>query len=152
SRLAEKADPAHAPEAWQHAREYLSQAETEGVRSEEDKAALSYRVARVEFHLGGDADDVIARLEATAPLVQAKAEAYELLTRAYLRQAKPNLDKAQEANANLRAVRDLSEANLASAQLTGGEILLLQGKPVEAIESLKLIKEQHATPAVLVRS
>lgn len=151
-RLAEQR-PDQAARHWAIAREYLESVEAKGLTSEEDRIALAYALARLDFHEGRVAQS-ITRLEACAEQVEPKgrAEAYDLLTRAYLRLSPPDLDRAISANERLRQSPDLSGPDMAAAQLTGGELLLRMGKPREARKELELIKEQYATPAVLVRA
>jgi tetratricopeptide (TPR) repeat protein len=149
-RLADRAEPAAAEPLWQKAREYLEQAETEGVK-EEDAPALSFQLARVDFHDDRNLTGVIERLEACAEQIEARAEAYDLLTRAYLRLSPPNLDKALDANRLLREAPSLNGPELAAAQLTGAELLLRAGKPGDARTDLELLLRQPGGAQLAVR-
>jgi tetratricopeptide (TPR) repeat protein len=149
-RLAEKAAPGRAAEHWQQARKYLDRADQSGL-PEREKPRLTYRLGKVGFQVGDPPEQVISRLEESVESAENAVEGYDLLTRAYLKLDPPDLNKALEANARLREVAEISEAMMAAAQLTGGELLLRQGKPAEARKSLEKIGD-HAPPAVLVRA
>jgi tetratricopeptide (TPR) repeat protein len=149
-RLAEKADPSQAQEAWKRARVLLEHAESAGV-SEEDRLVLMYRLARVGFYTGEARQRVIARLEESAVAADNRVEAYSLLQQAYLQLNPPDLIKALSANARLRNVPEITENELSQAKLVGGELLLRLGKPEEARRSLEKISNQ-APPALLSRA
>lgn len=149
-RVAAKADPLRAKEEWLLARQHLEQADATGV-PEDDRLKLTYRLARAGYHTGDALPRVIARLEEAAEEADNRAEAYGLLTRAYLRLPKPDLTKALEANRKLRDVAEASEEDLSAAKLLGGELLLRLGKPDEARKSLEKISEQ-APPAVVIKA
>lgn len=149
-RLAERTDALRAREEWLQARQYLEQADASGV-PEADRMKLSYRLAKVGYHTGDQLPRVISRLEQTAEEADNRAEAYGLLTQAYLKLPKPDLAHAVEANRKLRDVAEASEADLSAAKLLGGELLLRLGKPEEARKSLEKISDQ-AAPAVVVKA
>ncbi|MFO0926060.1 MAG: tetratricopeptide repeat protein [Gemmataceae bacterium] len=149
-RLAEKADALRAREEWLKARQYLEQADASEV-PEEDRMKLSYRLAKAGYHTGDQLARVIGRLEQSAEEADSRAEAYSLLTQAYLKLPRPDLHRALEANRKLRDVAEASEAELSSAKLLGGELLLRLGKPEEARKSLEKISDQSA-PAVVVKA
>jgi tetratricopeptide (TPR) repeat protein len=149
-RIAEKADSVRAQESWAQARECLEQAELHGVPVE-DQNALIYRLAKVGFHTGATLSIVIARFEESIPKYDNRAEGYALLTQAYLRLPKPDLNKAIEANLKLRQVPDADETALANAKLLAGELLLRMGKPDEARKSLEKIGDQ-GSPTFLVKA
>jgi tetratricopeptide (TPR) repeat protein len=149
-RIAEKADPVRARELWPRARGYLEEAERKGV-PEDDKKALAYRLAKVDYYTSPDLLAVIARLEESVPGCDRRAEGYALLTQAYLKLTKPDLAKALETNGKLRDVAEATEAELAAAKLVGGELLLRMGKPEEARKSLEMIGEA-TPPAILVKA
>jgi tetratricopeptide (TPR) repeat protein len=149
-RLAERAPTAEAAEHWNLARTVLLEAEQLGV-PEDDTAKLSYRLAKVAFHTGEDLGEVVRRLEDSADGADNLAEAYRLLTQAYLRIPKPDLARALEANRKLRDVAEISDADAAQAKLLGGELLLRMGKAREARESLEKIGAR-AAPGVQARA
>jgi tetratricopeptide (TPR) repeat protein len=140
----------HAPEHWQAARPFLLEADKLGV-PEADKMHLVYRLGKVGFHTGDDIDRVIRRLETSAPHADNRAEAYGLLAQAYLKGPRPNLKKALEANEKQRGVAEVSEAELESAKLLAGELLMKMGKPDEARKVLDKIGKQ-APPAILTKA
>jgi tetratricopeptide (TPR) repeat protein len=149
-RLAEKSIKTAAGEHWQRARQYLEQADHDaGSLTQEDRARLTYRLARVGFHTGDSPERIISRLQEVIDSGDDRAEVYDLLTRAYLKQDPPDLHKALEANQKLRD--HASEAELSAAQLTAGELLLRLGKPEKARASLQMIRDQ-AQPAILLRA
>jgi tetratricopeptide (TPR) repeat protein len=142
ARLAERATPNLAPDHWRQARAHLEEAERLGV-SENDRGRLAYRRAKVGFRLGEDPQTVVNRLRAAADLAEDPAEAYSLLTQAYLRLPQPNLKEALKANEHLRTNLPRVPAEvLAPAQLQGGELLLRLKKPDEARKVLEKIGPQ----------
>jgi TolA-binding protein len=151
-RMADKADPAHAAEKWQEAKQFLDQAEQAGV-PEEDRPRLTYRLGKVGFHTGAPVQQVIDQLQESVEAAENnRVEGYDLLTRAYLRLTPPDLNRALEANRKLRdEVAEISEAELSAAQLTGGGLLLRLGKPEEARKSLEIISKQ-APPHIQLRA
>jgi tetratricopeptide (TPR) repeat protein len=151
-RLAEKAEPSRADEAWKRARQYLEQARSAEQLPESDQARLVYCLGKVGFHCGDDLATVIERLEEATPRVDTRAEGYGLLTQAYLRQQPPNLQKALDCNVKLRNVADASETELFAAKLLGGELLVRLGRPEEARKSLEKIPEPKAPAGIVVRA
>jgi Tfp pilus assembly protein PilF len=151
-RIAEKAEPDAAAEAWKRSRQYLEQALHAGV-SARDAPALHFRLGRAGFHTHGEVGDVIGHLRAAdAGGAADRAEIYRLLATAYHRLVRPpDLARALEYNQKLRDIPEISEADLADAKLQGGELLLALGKPEEARRTLEKISEK-AAPAVLTRS
>jgi tetratricopeptide (TPR) repeat protein len=149
-RLAERAGAGKARAHWRKAFTLLQQAQRDGV-PEGDGVRLTYRLAKAGFHSGDNLQRVIAGLEESADGSDNRAEAYGLLTQAYLRLPQPDLHKALEANRKLRDVAEASESELASAKLLGGELLLRLGKPEEARRSLEKINDQ-APPDVLAKA
>jgi tetratricopeptide (TPR) repeat protein len=149
-RLAERGSAEKSPAVWREARENLERAKQYGV-PEAMQPLLNYRRAKVGLYAGEEITRVLARLEATVPLSDARAEGYALLTQAYLRSPKPDLEKALEANNKLRGVPEVSEADLARAKLVGGELQFRLGKPEEARKNLAMIGEQ-APPEIRNRA
>jgi TolA-binding protein len=143
-------DPGRAAAYWPDALASLERARAEGV-PEPDRPALEYRLAKVAFHTGADLPDVIRKLEATAAHADKRAEAYDLLTRAYLKLPQPDLARALEANRRLRDLPEATEEETAPAKLLAGELLLRLGKPDEARKTLELIGEK-APPALVARA
>src|SRR5262249_19070186 len=78
-RIAEKADPVRARETWPRAKAFLEEAERKGI-AEEDKPALAYRLAKIEYHTSSNLPAVITRLEETVPNCDRRAEGYGLLS------------------------------------------------------------------------
>src|SRR5437588_55925 len=76
---------APAPELRRTARDHLAAAEQLGVPPR-DGERLQYRLAKVGFHLhqGPVSAEMVRRLEESVPAADNKAEAYALLTQAYL--------------------------------------------------------------------
>jgi tetratricopeptide (TPR) repeat protein len=147
---AEQLNPALAGADFKKARQYLKEAESQGV-PEELKGQLLYRLAKVDFYTGSDLDKVIAQLEESADQAEDQAESYGLLTQAYLRKQPPELEKALEANRKQRQAPLAQEEVLAPARLLGGELLLRLGRPAEARKTLELVGE-HAPAAVLAQA
>jgi tetratricopeptide (TPR) repeat protein len=150
-RLGEHAAPELAAEHWRLAQEHLDQAERLGVAAE-DGARLQYRLGKLGYLRKDDPKRVAARLAASVEQADDRAEAYSLLTRAYLSQSPPNLRGALEANKKLRQeVPQVDEKVLAPAKLLGGELLLRMNLPADARKVLEKIGEQ-APPEVLTQA
>jgi hypothetical protein len=134
------------------ARAELEEAERLGV-PEGDRGRLAYRLAKAGFHTGDDPKRVADRLAEAAHAEQADdpAEAYGMLTQAYLRMNPPDLQAALEANDKLRQVPLQDEKVLAPARLLAGELLTKLGKPDEAAKVLELVRDT-APPDVLNRA
>jgi tetratricopeptide (TPR) repeat protein len=150
-RSAERLKGGQAAEHWHSARHYLEEAERHGVPPD-DHVRLQYRLGKVGFHTNDDPQRVADRLAESAEQADDRAEAYTLLTQAYLRLPQPNLQKAFEANDTLRnKVPLLGEDVLAPARLLGGDLLLRLGKPQEARKVLEKVGEQ-APPRILAQA
>jgi TolA-binding protein len=150
-RLGERASPELAEEHWRLAQDNLEQAERLGVAAE-DRGRLVYRLGKIGFLRKDNPDRVATRLAAAADQADDRAEAYTLLTRAYLAQDPPNLKGALEANLKLRQeVPQVDESVLGPARLLGGELLLRMGHPVQARQVLEKVGEL-APPQVLARA
>jgi tetratricopeptide (TPR) repeat protein len=150
-RLGERAAPELAEEHWRLAQDHLEQAERLGVAAE-DRGRLIYRLGKVGYLRKDSPERVAVRLAAGADQADDRAEAYTLLTRAYLAQDPPNLKGALEANLKLRQeVPQVDESVLGPAKLLGGELLLRMGRPQEARKVLEKVGEL-APPEVLMRA
>jgi hypothetical protein len=151
-RLADKAAAARALELRRTARDHLAAAEQLGVPAR-DRERLQYRLAKVGFHLheGAAPGDMVRRLEETAPAADNQAEAYALLTQAYLSMRPPRYKKALDANKKVREVASASESEITEAQLLAGQVLLKMGKTEEARKSLELIPK-HAAAELRVKA
>jgi tetratricopeptide (TPR) repeat protein len=144
-------DPALAREHWGVAGENLQKAAEMGVSSEE-KGRLQYRLGKVGFLLKDKPERVAPLLAAGAEQAEDRAEAYRLLTQAYLALSPPDLEKALRANERLRQeVPQVDEQVLAPAKLLGGELLLRLGKPKDARKVLEKIGDK-APAEVLARA
>jgi tetratricopeptide (TPR) repeat protein len=149
---AEKAGADGPAENWRQARAHLEQAELLGV-PEDDRPRLAYRLGKVLFHDGEDAQRVLDQLApSVAEAADSPAEGYAILTQAYLRLPEPNLTEALEANRRLLDLPTLDENILAPARLERGELLLRVQKPQEAREVLKYIKAPSAPAAMVTRA
>lgn len=150
ARVAGFAEAGKAGEHWTQARKHLQEAAKLGV-PEGDQGRLQYTLGKVGFHTGAPAAQVAACLAAAAESAPDRAEAYRLLTEAYLRLSPPDLEKALEANKKLRDVPRAREDVLAPARLVGGELLLQLKKPKEARDVLAKVGKK-APPEVLLRA
>ncbi len=150
-RLGDRAAPKDASLArgdWCFARDRLKEAWQQGVPPEAE-GRLQYRLGKVCFLLKDPPEEVVKYLAAGAEQAEDRAEAYGLLTQAYLALNPPNLAEALRANERLRQeVPRVDESVLAPAKLLGGELLLRMGKPEKARKVLEKIGEQ-APAAVL---
>jgi tetratricopeptide (TPR) repeat protein len=135
---------------WVRARQALEEAERRGV-SAEDRGRLHYRIAKVFYHTGDDPRQVAERLAASAADAEDGAEAYDLLTRAYLAQTPPDYQKALDANTKLREQPVLHDDFLAAVKLRSGELKLKLGRAEEARKDLELIGSS-APSAVLCKA
>jgi tetratricopeptide (TPR) repeat protein len=150
-RLGERASPDLAEEHFRLARDHLEQAERLGVAAE-DRGRLTYCLGKIGYLCKDKPDRVAALLAAGADQADDRAEAYTLLTRAYLAQDPPNLKGALESNLKLRQeVPQVDESVLGPARLLGGELLLRMGHPVQARQVLEKVGEL-APPDVLARA
>jgi tetratricopeptide (TPR) repeat protein len=149
-RLAERKAAADDDEHWRGARQALEEAARQGV-PDDDACRLNYQRGKAGFHTGAAPDVVAGLLAAGIDAAENPAEAYDLLTHAYLRLTPPDLGKALEANEKLRQVPLAGEEVLAPARLTAGELYLRLGKPERARQVLEKVGEQ-APPAVLARA
>ena len=125
-RQADHAEPAQAQTLYQGARRDLQEAKRLGVAAN-DQGPLRYRLARAAFWTGEDPAAVVQQLAESVDLAEEreKAEAYILLTEAYLRLTPPDYKAALAANEKLRKdIAMVPEEVLAPARLRGGELLL----------------------------
>jgi tetratricopeptide (TPR) repeat protein len=132
---------------WLTARRFFEDAERAGVPAQ-DKPHLRYRLAKVSFHTGEDPRRVAERLAEAAPDAEDGAEAYDLLSQAYLSQNPPDYSKALEANTKLREQSILQIDMLAKVQLRSGELKLKMGHIEEARKDLELINP--SAPASII--
>jgi hypothetical protein len=148
-RVAEAAGETGLTEHWREARKCLEEAERRGL-SGEDAGRLHYRLAKIGFYTNEDAQHVIALLKANKDQADDLAEAYTLLSQAYLRLNPPNLKEALKANQELRQrVPQIGEDILGPAKLAGAKLLLQLGQQEEARKTLEKINDQ-SPPAVRV--
>jgi tetratricopeptide (TPR) repeat protein len=148
-RVAEAAGETGLTEHWREARKCLEEAERRGL-SGEDASRLHYRLAKIGFYTNDDPQHVIALLKANKDQADDLAEAYTLLSQAYLRLNPPNLKEALKANQELRQrVPQIGEDILGPAKLAGAKLLLRMGQPEEARKTLEKINDQ-SPPAVLI--
>jgi hypothetical protein len=150
-RVAEAAGEPATSEHWREAKRYLDEAERRGL-SGDDAGRLHYRLAKVGFYSNDDPKRVVAQLKANKDQADDRAEAYNLLSLAYLRLNPPNVKEALLANKELREkVPQIGEDVLGPAKLAGAKLLLRLNQPEEARKTLEKINEQ-APPAVLTEA
>jgi tetratricopeptide (TPR) repeat protein len=140
-RLADRMEPAKALPLHQSARGHLEEADRLHV-GPKDEGPLHYRLAKVAFYTNNNPAQVAELLARSADQAeeQEKAEAYNLLTEAYLRMKPPDYKAALAANTNLRTnIAWVSAEVLAPAQVQGGRLLLKLGRPEEARKVLERI-------------
>jgi tetratricopeptide (TPR) repeat protein len=136
---------------WVAARQAFEEADHHGVSADDDKRHLRYRLAKVCFHTGDDPRHVAELLAAAASEAEDGAEAYDLLSQAYLLQNPPDYQKALEANTKLREQSVLRDDMLAKVKLRSGELKLKLGHAEDARKDLELIGPS-APPAVISRA
>jgi tetratricopeptide (TPR) repeat protein len=150
-RIAETSEPAAAAKDWQLAQRYLQEAEHRGVPPDE-MGRLHYGQAKVGFYLQDDPQRVVTLLKANVDGADDKAEAYSLLTQAYLRLTPPNYKEALLANETLRLkTPNVTEDVLAPAKLAGAKLLLSMTGTEEARKTLEKLGAE-APPAVLAEA
>jgi tetratricopeptide (TPR) repeat protein len=146
--VAEKADAPAAAEHWREAKRYLEEAERRDLTGD-DAGLLHYRLAKVSFYANDDPPRVVALLKVNTEQADDRAEAYNLLSQAYLRLDPPNVKEALLANKELREkVPQIGEDVLGPAKLSGAKLLLRLHQPEEARKTLEKIDGQ-APPATL---
>jgi tetratricopeptide (TPR) repeat protein len=146
--VAESAGGPAAEEHWREAKRYLEESERRGLAGD-DAGRLHYRLAKVCFHTHDDPQHVVALLKANTEQSDDRAEAYNLLSQAYLRLNPPNLKEALLANKVLREkVPQIGEDVLGPAKLSGAKLLLRMHQPEEARKTLEKI-DDGAPPVVL---
>jgi tetratricopeptide (TPR) repeat protein len=119
---------------------------------EADGGRLAYRLGKVGFHAHDDPQRVVDRLGAGMAQADDQAEAYNLLTQAFLRLPQPDLARALWANEKLRKeVPLVGEEVLGPARLLGGELYLRLKMPEKARKVLEMVGEQ-APPDLLARA
>jgi tetratricopeptide (TPR) repeat protein len=152
-RLGDRAAGTEARLHWQTARQYLVEADKDGV-PEKDQAVLQFRLGKVGCRLGDDPRQVVERLAAHIEAAGDKldvAEGLSVLTEAYEHLPQPDLRAALAANERLRDLPGVPEEMLAPARLKGGELLLKLNRPEEARKTFERVGAK-ATPGVLARS
>jgi tetratricopeptide (TPR) repeat protein len=132
---------------WLSARHALEEAERIGVPAD-DQGHLRWRLAKVCYHCGDDPKLAAERLAASVAEAEDGAEAYDLLSQAYLRQTPPDYQKALDANTKLRDQSILRDDMLAKVKLRSGELKLKLGRAEEARKDLELIGP--AAPAAIL--
>jgi tetratricopeptide (TPR) repeat protein len=123
---------------WAEARKNLEEAERLGVPAP-DQGHLRWRLAKVGFLTGDEPGRVAQRLATAAEDAEDRAEAYDLLSQAYLRLTPPDYQKALEATAKLREQPVLRDELLAKVKLRSGELKLKLGRADEARKDLEMI-------------
>jgi tetratricopeptide (TPR) repeat protein len=135
----------HAHALWLTARQALQDAERLGVPND-DQGHLRWRLAKVCFFCGDDPRHATERLAAAVAEAEDGAEAYDLLSDAYLRQTPPDYQKALEANNKLREQSILRDDMLAKVKLRSGELKLKLGRAEEARKDLEMIGPSAPAP------
>jgi tetratricopeptide (TPR) repeat protein len=138
-RLAEQSPQSEADSIWQQARSHLEEAAKQTVTAA-DSARLMHDLGKARFHTGAPAQQVIDCLAPTVDhAAEDRAEAYRILTEAYLRLPKPNLQAALEANKKQLDLPQIDEKLLAPARLLRGKLFLQLRQPEEARKVLARI-------------
>ncbi len=148
ARHAQQAASEASPALWLAALRDLTDAEKQGV-PEDDQLKLTYQLGKVAFNSRGDPRHVVDLLQRSAAEADDRAEAYQLLTLAYLRLPEPDLQKALEANEQLRQVA--VDDQLATARFLGGELYLKLQRPEDARKVLERIAPP-APPALVSKA
>jgi tetratricopeptide (TPR) repeat protein len=148
ARRARQASKDKAGALWSDALRDLDEAEKQGV-ADDDLQKLTYQLGKVGFYTNDEPRRVVDRLAGSADAAEDRAEAYDLLTQAYLRLPEPDLQGALDANLKLRGVA--VDDQLAEAQLLGGDLLLRLGKPTDALSVLSRINSP-ASPALVLKA
>jgi tetratricopeptide (TPR) repeat protein len=137
-RLGDRASGDAARPHWAEARKNLEEAERLGVPAP-DQGHLRWRLAKVGFLTGDEPGRVAQRLATAAEESEDRAEAYNMLSEAYLRLTPPDYQKALEANTKLREQPVLRDELLAKVKLRSGELKLKLGRADEARKDLEMI-------------
>ena len=148
-RRAERGSPLESADFWQSARRHLEEAERLGV-AERDRGLLQYRLAKTLFFTGEEPQRVVEQLASAVDAAEDHAEGYRLLTEAYLRLPKPNVEEALKANERLRSVLQITPEQQALAQLQAGELNIRLGGPKRRVKVLEKIGPQ--APAGIARA
>ena len=147
-RAADQAEESAAQEHWHEAQRWLQEAERRGIAGE-DGNRLHYRLAKLQFHLRDNPNQVIEQLKTYLDDADDRAEALTLLYQCYLRKSPPDLAEALKVNRELREkVPQLGEDVLGPAKLAGAKLLLQLTQREEARKTLEKISDQ-APPATL---
>ncbi len=147
-RRAEHAPPTEAAHYWADAWRDLNEAKSLGV-PDDDQNRLTYQLGKVGFYAKQNPHDAADLLARTAADADDKTEAYRLLTLAYLGLPKPDLQKALEANEQLRQVA--VDDQLVEARLLGGELYLQLRRVDDARNVLKRINPSDP-PALVFKA
>lgn len=137
-RLAQQAPPTQASSLFAQAQDHLEKANTLGVPAG-DRPRLEYRLGVVLLRSGGDLRRAIDYLRANASVADDPAEAYGLLTQAYLNLPQPDLEAALAANQLLLESPTANDDVLVPARLLRGELLLRLHRHAEARKVLARI-------------
>jgi tetratricopeptide (TPR) repeat protein len=135
---------------WQEARQHLEKAESLGVQ-DSDQRVLVYRLGVASARTGAAPARVVEYLTRGLDVADDAAEAYALLTQAYLDLPTPNVRAALEANQKLLDLPSSSDAQLAPVRLLRGELLLQVQANAEARKVLARIGPE-AAPALRARA
>lgn len=147
-RVAESSAGQAAADHWREAKQCLEEADRRGLAGD-DANRMHYLSAKVGFYTNDDPRHVIALLRTNKESADDRAEAYSLLSQAYLRLNPPNLKEALLANEELRQkVPQVGEDVLGPAKLAGAKILMRLGRSEDARKTLEKINDQ-APAAVL---
>jgi tetratricopeptide (TPR) repeat protein len=145
-RLAEQSPQSEADSIWQQARAHLEEAAKQTVAAI-DSARLMYDLGKARFHTGALPQQVIDCLAPTVDhAAEDRAEAYWILTEAYRRLPKPNLQAALDANKKQLDLPQIDEKLLAPARLLRGKLFLQLRQPEESRKVLARIDK--TTPGI----
>lgn len=121
------------------AEEYLEKALKLGV-GDSDLPALRFRLGMLLHQQGKNSPRVLELLgQGIDKGAEVPSRGYEMLVEAHLRQERPNLQAALDANERQLATMGDSDEELARARLLRGELLYRAGKRVDALRILERI-------------
>jgi tetratricopeptide (TPR) repeat protein len=150
-RQAERDGPAANEQLLREACVHLEQAEALGV-ADADRARLLYRLGKAWYLTNHDPQAILDHWKESVPGgADDPAEAYSMLSRAYVRLPNPDVASALDANSKLLQLPILTDSVLAPERLFRGELFLRLHQPDAARDILKKIGAQ-APPSVIAQA
>jgi tetratricopeptide (TPR) repeat protein len=135
---------------WREARSHLEQAESHGV-ADSDHIQLLYRLGKALFQTWGEPQRIIDCLLQCADQIDERGDAYNMLSRTYLRLPTPDVRAALAANEKQLQLPTEDERALAPARLLRGELLLLWPDPGSREAARKVLARiSPAAPASIL--